>query len=89
MANGFDAVKQVWNRLRSLEVTGHATAKCDIRIVGGTWGSYPMKYREEFVKALYDAHTCYQDLKDLWADIDAANPFAQLKLRGEYLMRES
>ena len=31
--NGFDPVRQVQNRLRSLEITGNAIAKCDIRII--------------------------------------------------------
>jgi elongator complex protein 3 len=32
--NAFDPARQVQNRLRSLESTGHAIAKCDVRIIG-------------------------------------------------------
>lgn len=32
--NEFDPVRQVQNRLRSLELTGHLIAKCDVRIIG-------------------------------------------------------
>ena len=32
-ANDFDPVRQVQNRLRSLEITGNAITKCDIRVI--------------------------------------------------------
>ena len=31
--NEFDPVKQIQNRLRSLELTGHTIEKCDVRII--------------------------------------------------------
>lgn len=61
--NEFDPVRQVQNRLRSLEITGNAIAKCDIRVIGGTWSVYPEEYKENFMKAIYDAHTTYADLR--------------------------
>ncbi|MDR2640352.1 MAG: hypothetical protein LBC61_03365 [Candidatus Peribacteria bacterium] len=48
--NEFDPVKQVWNRLRALELTGHKIDKSDVRIIGGTWSVYPKTYQEEFIK---------------------------------------
>lgn len=48
--NAFDPVRQVQNRLRSLEITGHTIDKCDVRIIGGTWSFYPQAYQEEFIK---------------------------------------
>ncbi len=53
----FDPKLQVWNRLRSLEMTGHMIAKCDIRIIGGTWSFYPEEYQRDFIEKMYDAHT--------------------------------
>lgn len=55
--NMFDPKLQVWNRLRSLEMTGHMIAKCDIRIIGGTWSFYPEEYQRDFIEKMYDAHT--------------------------------
>lgn len=55
--NAFDPLKQIWNRLHSLETTGHPIAKCDVRIIGGTWSVYPRAYQEDFIRAIYDAHT--------------------------------
>jgi elongator complex protein 3 len=32
--NEFDPIKQIWNRLKSLEITGHKIEKNDVRIIG-------------------------------------------------------
>jgi elongator complex protein 3 len=32
-------------------------AKCDVRIIGGTWSVYPQDYQQGFIRAIYDAHT--------------------------------
>ena len=61
--NEFDPVRQVQNRLRSLEITGNAITKCDIRVIGGTWSVYPEEYQELFIRGIYDAHTTYADLR--------------------------
>lgn len=62
--NNFDAIKQVHNRLRSLDITWHNIDKCDVRIIGWTWSVYPEEYREEFIKNIYDAHSSYCELED-------------------------
>lgn len=61
--NQFDAIKQVQNRLRSLEITGHNIWKCDVRIIWGTWSLYEDDYQEEFIKDIYDAHSNYEEVK--------------------------
>lgn len=58
--NEFDSIRQIQNRLRSLELTGHAIAKCDVRVIGGTWSVYPQEYQEMVMKGIFDAHTNYQ-----------------------------
>jgi elongator complex protein 3 len=58
--NEFDAFRQVQNRLRSLEMIGHGTQKCDVRIIGGSWTAYPAEYREDFIRDIYDAHTLFE-----------------------------
>lgn len=62
-ANQFDAVKQVQNRLRALEITGNSIVKCDVRVIGGTWSVYPREYQEDFIRNIYDAHTTFSDLR--------------------------
>lgn len=61
--NSFDPVKQVQNRLRSLESTGHAIAKCDVRVIGGTWSFYPQEYQESVMIGIYDGHSTYSELR--------------------------
>ena len=58
--NEFDPFLQVQNRLRSLQITGNAISKCDVRIIGGTWSVYPQAYQEEFIRQIYDAHTAFE-----------------------------
>jgi len=53
--NEFDAYKQVTTRLQGLKAQGHNTTKIDIRVAGGTWGSIPHSYQEEFIKEIYRA----------------------------------
>ena len=51
--NEFDAYRQVKARLNGLMAQGHDVTKIDIRIAGGTWGSVPEAYRQEFLKGIY------------------------------------
>ena len=55
LLNNFDPVKQVYNRLLSLYLTGHDTDKIEMIVLGGTWDVYPTEYKKEFIKWLYDA----------------------------------
>ena len=56
--NLFDPYLQVFNRLEQYAVSGHSFDKIELIIMGGTFPSFPGKYREEFVtyalKALND-----------------------------------
>lgn len=55
LLNNFDPVKQVYNRLLSLHLTGHDTDKIEMIVLGGTRDVYPTDYKKEFIKWLYDA----------------------------------
>ncbi len=60
--NKFDAAWQVWHRASALELCGLPVDKVELYILGGTWGSYPIDYRIEFVRDLYyAANTYYHD----------------------------
>jgi elongator complex protein 3 len=61
--NKFDPIMQIHNRLRALEVTGHKIEKNDVRVIGGTWSVYPQKYRDKFIKEIYDAFNSYDEMK--------------------------
>jgi ELP3 family radical SAM enzyme/protein acetyltransferase len=64
--NKFDAANQVWNRATGLELCGLPVDKVELYILGGTWGSYPIDYRIEFVRDLYyAANTYYHDKNNM------------------------
>jgi len=88
--NEFDAMRQVWNRLRSLEITGHRTEKCDARIIGGTWSVYPLAYQEEYMKDLYDAFTTYPELrKNLISTATSGEKFASFEIYPDFVVHKS
>jgi elongator complex protein 3 len=88
--NAFDPVRQVQNRLRSLEITGNAITKCDIRVIGGTWSVYPQEYQEEFMRGIYDAHTTYSELRPFLEAIEIGDDmFARFKIKKWYEMHAS
>ncbi len=55
LLNNFDPIKQVYNRLLSLTMTGHKIDKIEMIILWWTRDVYPEEYKEIFVKSLYDA----------------------------------
>jgi histone acetyltransferase (RNA polymerase elongator complex component) len=61
--NQFDPVKQVWNRLQSLTLTGHNPEKIEMIVLGGSRDAYPEDYKTEFVKGLYDACSTFSELR--------------------------
>lgn len=88
--NNFDPILQIHNRLRALEVTGHKIEKNDVRIIGGTWSVYPKKYRENFIKWIYDAFNSYDEMKDHIEETDlSSDKFASFKIKQSYKMRAS
>jgi elongator complex protein 3 len=60
--NQFDPMKQVYNRLQSLTLTGHQPDKIELIVLGGSRDAYPLDYQEEFLKGLYDACTTFASL---------------------------
>lgn len=54
-ANRFDPYAQTWNRLLALADNGHAVDKVELLVLGGTWSSYPERYRARFVARCFEA----------------------------------
>ena len=64
-ANKFDACEQMWDRMSALSLCGLPIDKLEVMVLGGTWGSYPIDYRDEFIRDLYySANTFWID-KDI------------------------
>ena len=56
----FKCIEQMFIRLEALYVTGHDIDKLEVLVLGGTWTSYPLKYREQFVRDIYYAANNYK-----------------------------
>ena len=61
--NQFNPMKQTYNRLQSLTITGHQTDKIEMIILWWSWDAYPRDYKIDFVKQLYDACNTFSELK--------------------------
>jgi elongator complex protein 3 len=53
--DGFDPYLQTLNRIHAFENIGHAAAKVELLILGGTWSAYSRDYRTWFVQRCFDA----------------------------------
>lgn len=88
--NEFDPILQIHNRLRALEVTWHKIEKNDVRIIGWTWSVYPKKYRDEFIKWIYDAFNTYDEMKEFIESTDlTTDKFASFKIKKWYELKKS
>ncbi|OIO53030.1 hypothetical protein AUJ78_00580 [Candidatus Peregrinibacteria bacterium CG1_02_41_10] len=57
--NHFNPYRQVHNRLRALEITGHPLDKIELIVLGGTFSAYTRKYQQDFITACLNALNHY------------------------------
>jgi elongator complex protein 3 len=50
----YEIKKQIKSRLESLEKMGHPTEKLEVIIIGGTFLEYPEKFKQNYIKGIYD-----------------------------------
>ncbi|KAJ1480544.1 hypothetical protein T484DRAFT_1657170 [Baffinella frigidus] len=62
LANGFDCVRQVRDRVGSLNSIGHTVDKLEVLVLGGTWSYYPIAYQEDFVRDIYFAANTLEEV---------------------------
>jgi len=69
IANQYDPIKQIQQRLRQYQLNGHPTDKIELIIMGGTFSYLPKNYRLNFVKKCYQAlnSSSIQAITDLQA----------------------
>lgn len=53
--NDYHPIRQFDARLQQLVSCGHTPDKIEILVLGGTWSSYPIEYRENFIRDIYYA----------------------------------
>jgi len=75
----YDPYLQVQKRIEVLEMSGHPADKIDLRLIGGTWSHYNLKYKIWFIKKCFEAANGQKDNKDktktieqLWKDLKTA-----------------
>lgn len=61
LLNHFDPIKQVYNRLLSLQLTGHETDKIEMIVLGWTFDVYTKTYKTKFIQQLYDACNTFDE----------------------------
>lgn len=59
--HNFDPCDQLWHRMESLYKIGHQIDKIECLVLGGTWTSYPVPYRDQFIRDTYYAANTYYD----------------------------
>lgn len=78
---GFDPYLQTQKRIEVLDMSGHMTDKIELRMIGGTWSFYDLKYKIWFVKKCFAACNGQKDKKenlktkkieDLWKELERA-----------------
>lgn len=57
----FNPYTQVFVRLKALHMTGHEVSKVELRVIGGTWSSYPKRYQTWFLKRCLQAMNEFYD----------------------------
>lgn len=62
--HGFDCCKQMWSRMEALYNTGHPIDKLEVLVLGGTWESYPVIYRDAFIRDIYYAANTFWEIPE-------------------------
>lgn len=73
LLNEFDPLRQVYNRLLSLQITWHNTDKIEMIVLWWTFDCYPRDYKINFIKALFDACNTFDEYFK-FVEVDEDNP---------------
>lgn len=58
----FDCLTQMFDRMKALYLCGHECDKLEVLVLGGTWTSYPIPYREQFIRDIYYSANTFFDM---------------------------
>jgi ELP3 family radical SAM enzyme/protein acetyltransferase len=59
--HNFVCTTQMYERMKALYLIGHVCDKLECLVLGGSWTSYPIPYREQFVRDIYYAANTFFD----------------------------
>lgn len=75
----FDPYLQMQKRIEVLDMSGHITDKIELRLIGGTWSAYDLKYKIWFIKKCFEAANEQKEKKgkketieQLWKGLEKA-----------------
>jgi histone acetyltransferase (RNA polymerase elongator complex component) len=60
--SNFDCLTQMFDRMKALYLCGHECDKLEVLVLGGTWTSYPIPYREQFIRDIYYSANTFFDM---------------------------
>jgi histone acetyltransferase (RNA polymerase elongator complex component) len=60
--HSFDCIQQMFDRMKALYLCGHECDKLEVLVLGGTWTSYPIPYREQFIRDIYYSANTFFDM---------------------------
>jgi histone acetyltransferase (RNA polymerase elongator complex component) len=83
--NDYDPIKQIFNRAIQYIQQGHPVDKIEIIIQGGTWDSYSIEYRTEFVRDIYWAFNVFMSCIFYDKDNEYINNKDSVNFEGKFL----
>lgn len=72
----FNPYSQVFVRLKALSMIGHEVSKVELRVIGGTWSSYPKQYQTWFLKRCLQAMNDFHEIMKN-PDLEKTEKFTQ------------
>jgi histone acetyltransferase (RNA polymerase elongator complex component) len=92
LQNDFDPMKQIFDRGLQYIQQGHPIDKIEVIIQGGTWDSYSIEYRTEFIRDIYWTFNIFMDWifynKDIQFDSNEYIKYKDKKLRPKKSLEE-
>ena len=79
--NGFDTVRQIYDRLSTISLNGHNVDKLEIIALGGTFSCYPEDYQQAFSRDVFYAANTFFDNRE--------NPRERLSVEEEIKINET
>jgi elongator complex protein 3 len=84
--NQWNGLKQIHNRLYSLQITGHNIEKNELIIAGGTWSYYPKPYQQQFIKSCFDGFNTFPQIsKNIISAEKTGDQFAKFTTKNIHL----
>ena len=78
LQNNYDPIKQFLNRAKQYINVGQSIDKCEVIIQGGTWDSYPIEYRQQFIRDIYYVANNFYNILSFENNLIDSNKFINI-----------